>query len=282
MKAEIRRISNDEYHGDREYLSASRMKSAITSMYHFANYKGLGKKKFFDIGSAFELYLTDRKEFMNCVHVYSESQRPEKQFTMGSAINKKWLERLQEQHEIVLTDSEYGMIKKMDEACRKNKTIINLVEAGEFQISVFWEDENGLKVKTRPDITIFLDDKHVILIDIKTTQDASPVGFSSQCRNLNYPFQAIMQIKGLEAAGYFVENYYYLAVEKGDLPLAQLYEFMFEDQTPLRIAYDSISKKIKNWQETGYAPGYEGGCDNEYGIQKLEIGDFYSNKMRNL
>jgi len=281
----IKDLPNEDYHANDTHYSSSRLKDALKSTRHFAKYKPMGYKDYFAIGTAFETLLIEKEKFFDEVVVFDERLRPNKNFTLAAKENKAWKENfwIENKGKTIITPKDYEMIKEMVDECDKNPVIQGLIESGDFQISVFWEDENGLKVKTRPDIVIWTGEKTCVIIDIKSTVSASPSEFSKQAQNLNYPFQAIMQIKGLESLGYFVDSYYWLACEKNiDIPLAQLYEFTFEQQTPMRIAYDSVSKNVKKWKETNKASGYEIGCGNDYGIQTLGLSDWYLNNMKNV
>ncbi len=284
MTAEIRKISNEEYHADKTHVSASRLKLAFKSMRHYANPEPSVHKKAFDLGNVFEYYLTDKASFFQNVFVYSEDRRPDKTMTMAANVNKAWKAKIEQENvgKIIIKNDEYEMIKSMVEECERHPAIMGLIKKADFQISIFFTDKNGLKTKARPDLVIWVDEKTVIVIDIKSTKDASEEGFRKDCQEYHYPFQAIIQILGLEALGVFVDTYYWLAAEKSDhLPMAQLYEFLITDQVALKIAHDSVSKKVIKYNETGNAPGYEEGCDNEFGVKALPLSDYYIKKMRN-
>lgn len=281
---EIRDITNEEYHKDTEFVSASKLKKAFKTMRHYAAPSKNERKPHFDIGHAFEIKLTDPKSYFDEVVVFDENQRPDLSKTMAAYDNYTWKQQFYENHsdKYIITTEDHEMIDKMVKTCEADKVINNLVKRGDFQMSIFW-DHKGLKVKTRPDILIPVIDKKAIIIDIKSTADASPGGFSRQAKKLYYPFQAIMQVIGAEALGYEVVNYYWLAVEKSnDMPLAQLYEFDKGDQDVMRIAFDRIVDKVLHYNKTQEATGYEEGCENDFGIKSLELGQNYLTKMRNV
>lgn len=287
MKAQIHRgMSSDEYHAEKEHLSASRMKQAFKSMRHFEVPEPAKTKKAFDLGNAFEYWLTDRAKFFSKVFVFSVDQRPDKTKTMAAGENEKWKAKIEKENEgkIIIMQKDYEMVKKMVEECERNKPIMAMIKNAEFQISIFWEDEFGLKVKCMPDLVIWLNEEEVMVIDIKSTQDASPRVFASQAMELHYPFQAIMQIKGLEALGLIVKNYYWLVCEKSEhLPIAQIYEFKPDDQDHLRVTYEDISKKILRSRQSGIYPGFQEATENNpFSVMGLEIPDWYIAKVRNL
>lgn len=268
-------ITINDYHEDREYLSSTRVKTALKSMKHFNRYRwATGRKDAFELGNAFETLLLESEKFFDEVIIFEPENRPEQSKGMTSKINKEWKSDFFEDNEskIIISSADYNLIKVMVQECKDNKTIMSLIKESSIQVSIFWEDKNGLKLKTRPDLVLFLDNKKVIIIDVKSTIDASPNGFKSQCQKYNYPFQAIMQILGLESQGWGLDKYLWLAVEKNEsVPMAQLYQFVTEDIDSMRATFNNVSEKIVKGSNTGY----DENCEDTYGIRKLKFSDYY-------
>ena len=83
-----------------------------------------------------------------------------------------------------------------------------LLSQGRCEMTVTWE-EDGLKCKARPDVY-----QPGILIDVKTTRDASPQGFARQVASLKYHLQAAHYLKGVSAvSGLHHETFIFVAVE---------------------------------------------------------------------
>lgn len=281
MKGLVRSLPNEEYHSEEKHYSASRLKKVFKSMRHFKDNEQMGWKKYFDIGNAFELMLTDKKGYFKEVFVFNESLRPDKKHGMTAKANVAWKLSIEAENKgkIFLTKSDHELVKNMCEECLRNKIISQLVGKGEFQISVFWTDKFGLNVKTRPDIVFWLEDNECIIIDIKSCADASPKGFRISAEKLDYPFQAIMQIMGLESQGFKVADYFWLACEKDKrVPLAQLYKFGMAEQLTMKSAYNSVSRKVLKFEESGESKGYDEKSDNEYGILNINLSSYYLNE----
>jgi len=86
----------------------------------------------------------------------------------------------------VLTRSEADRIEGMVAAVRGNRWASELLEAGNAEVSVFADDPvTGVRCKVRPDwLTAGL------ILDLKTTSDASDEGFGKSVANYRYHVQA--------------------------------------------------------------------------------------------
>ncbi len=105
--------------------------------------------------------------------------------------------------------------------------------AGASEVSFFWTDqETGITCKGRAD-WVFRTDAGVILLDLKTTEDAGPEAFPRSCARYGYHMQAPWYVDGWAATtGDIVLGFVFGAVESGWPHVAQAY--MLDD--------DSISK----------------------------------------
>lgn len=92
--------------------------------------------------------------------------------------------------------------------------LIELLAIGIPEQSAFWIDPaTGLLCKCRPDWTHPLADGRVILVDVKTTRDASPNGFSRAVNQYGYHRQAAHYSRGYElASGNEVAAFVFAAV----------------------------------------------------------------------
>jgi len=87
---------------------------------------------------------------------------------------------------------------KMREACLANPFAAQAIETGFKEISAWWIDaETGLLCKARPDI--YLQGAR-ILVDLKTTSDASPKSFAKSCINYGYMKQGAFHTDGFNHA----------------------------------------------------------------------------------
>ena len=84
---------------------------------------------------------------------------------------------------------------------------------GKAETTWMWTDEaTGLQCKCRPD---WLTDDGSLIVDLKTTEDASPAGFRKSIANFRYHVQASWYLDGLErATGKRPEQFIFICVEK--------------------------------------------------------------------
>lgn len=87
--------------------------------------------------------------------------------------------------------------------------IRGIFQRGKPEITMRWQ-EDGLWLKSRPD---FFTDDGLIMLDYKTTEDASPDAFSRQISRMGYDFQAEFYKRGAEANGYENVTFLILAQE---------------------------------------------------------------------
>ena len=83
----------------------------------------------------------------------------------------------------IIKQGEFDQLKNMVEAVMSHRTASTLLSNGQSQVSYFWHDApSGLACKGRADYVR----SDGILVDVKTTQDASPRGFASSCASFRY------------------------------------------------------------------------------------------------
>lgn len=110
----------------------------------------------------------------------------------------------------VITDDIYKTAQAMAEAVKKHPIAVKLLQGGQAESSYFWQ-ENDIKCKCRPD---YLRTDIKCVIDLKTTQNASPDIFIKSAYDYRYHVQAAWYLRGLKTCGIDVENFIFIAVEK--------------------------------------------------------------------
>lgn len=91
-----------------------------------------------------------------------------------------------------------------------------LSKPGQVEQSYFWDDqETGERCKCRPD---WHSDCGRLIVDLKTTEDASPTGFQRSVQKFRYHVQAAWYLQGLGA-----EQFVFIAVEKQPPHLVGVY-----------------------------------------------------------
>lgn len=278
--SKILKISIQDYHADKEHISATSLKLAKKSLALFKMYRDgeleEENKSHFDFGNAFELCLLDSNAG-NYIKIFDADERPEPDKTFASKLNKLWKEEFFNTDKYIINKAgkeSFETIEKMLRSCYQDAAIQKLIKNIDYQSSLYWTDKNGLKLKSRPDIC---QTKKNIIVDVKTTRDGSPEAFSRDLKNFDYPLQAIMQIEGVLATGYMpsVDMYLWLVVEKEPPYSATLYEFTLEDQRWITDEYEYVKKILKQAIDKEFYPSYTQRADNEFGILTAQIPLYY-------
>ena len=128
-----------------------------------------------------------------------------------------------EQGLIAVTYADFMAIKHIHEQIMAIPKARHLLSHGQPEVSHFWTDhDTGVQCRCRPDWT---PDSLPWLLDLKTTTDASPRGFSRSMANYRYHVQAAFYSDGVTATtGQEITNFLFLAVEKESPYAVALYE----------------------------------------------------------
>jgi len=292
-------INIQDYHADREYISATGIKMAKKSLRLYDwNYNRPVKQEekiHFDFGNSFELALLDKIGFEKAVAIrqtetwthmanmarIQETGEPYKSPKL-SAVYKAEDSKFEAYNEgkYIIPDigpQSFQVIECMLESCMRDSVIKKLIEGTEYQLSLFWTDEEtGLKMKTRPDIC---KRKKNVIVNLKTIEDGSPEKFSRDLCNYDYPLQAAVEITGCLKTGLMpdVDNYFWLVVEKSEPYNATIYEF---DKSDISHSMDELAyykNKIAQAKKENLFPGYSDRADNPHGILTARIPSYYYN-----
>jgi hypothetical protein len=116
------------------------------------------------------------------------------------------------------------------DSVRSLPDVAALLSRGSAEVSAFWLDEaTGVHCKCRPDWVSPAGDG-VVLVDLKTCQDASPEGFPKTIARFGYHLQAAWYSKGYEqASGKRVLGFVFACVES-DYPHAAA-AYMLDDES---------------------------------------------------
>ena len=130
----------------------------------------------------------------------------------------------------VLKQDEFNMIRAMRDSINQNSTIRNLLaKVSETEPSVFWTDTaTGVHCKCRPDAIVNFDGR-LIIVDLKTTKDASQNGFAKAVAQFGYHRQAAWYSHGMEVeTGKKVDLFAFVAVEKSPPYDCAIYNLTYE------------------------------------------------------
>lgn len=163
---------------------------------------------------------------------------------------KEWV-GLQDKGALILSADEYDAAQSMREAVLTHPRAAELLSNGNPEVSMFWTDGDGLRVKCRPD---YLGDTGYY-VDLKTTVCAKPNVFGRQAHNLHYHWSAAhTNVVGKGLSGEPNLPYYFIAVEK-ELPFSvcvfetpkELMDLAVDEIMPLYTRY-KLCKEFDQWQ----------------------------------
>lgn len=154
----------------------------------------------------------------------------------------------------ILLGSELYAVERAARAVRESKQAAPYLEAGRAEVTVLWESM-GVKLKSRLD---WVADCGVIL-DLKSTKDASPSGFPKEVANYQTLAQAAFYVDAWKHATGESLPYVLLAVEASAPFAVQTYRVPEHLLEVGRIQYRSwlatLSRCLKTGVWEAYAPG---------------------------
>jgi len=150
-----------------------------------------------------------------------------------------------------VTSSDMRMALAMARAVNRHPYAGELLAEGKAEQSFWWDDlDTEMRCKCRPD---WLRSDGVI-VDLKTTTDASPQGFAKSIANFRYNVQAAHYLNGIKA-----HRFVFIAVEKEAPYAVAVYEL---DDNALgegaRLAARDL-RRIANCRQQQSWPGYSNG-----------------------
>lgn len=252
FKDGVHDITNEEYHSA-SGISRSKLMLLDKSPYHFwyEMYSGLAEKReptpAMNIGSAFHTLLLEPELFAN---EFAVAPKIDRRTTKGKEEYAQFMEANGDK--IMLTDDQYAKASVMASHVRQHEIVTTLLDEAKFEQSIFWTDiETGIQFKTRPDIW-----SSKMVVDLKTTADASVHGFMRSALNYGYYLQAGMAFEACKALGMPFEMFVILAAEK-EAPYVPAVLIM--DQEALQFGIDQFQaykKRLKACLDADKWPGY--------------------------
>lgn len=154
----------------------------------------------------------------------------------------------------VISQDQLDIATGVVESIRKHPKAAALLSGGEAEVSLFWDDsETGYQCKGRVD---YLRPGGVI-VDLKTTKDASLNEFKRSIANFGYHRQQAMYKDGYAAAtGNECAAFVFVAVETKPPYAVGVYMLDDESEQKGRNEYQELLKQFASCQESGEWPAY--------------------------
>lgn len=167
------------------------------------------------LGSAVHKLVLERNDFINEFAIEPICDKRTKD-------GKAEFEKFQSENigKTILKADIYETAKIISDSVLNMQGTANFLKDGKAEQSYFSEID-GVKVKCRPD---FYNENLGLIIDLKTTSDASPNGFMKSIANFNYHIQTAFYSDILRSLGKKVNNFLFIAVETKEPYLVGFYE----------------------------------------------------------
>lgn len=154
----------------------------------------------------------------------------------------------------ILNQQQWDAVHMAANAIKNHPAASKLIGAGKAEQSVYWNDPvTGELCRCRPDW--WRDDN--IVVDLKTTENASKEGFAKSIANFRYDVQAAFYLDGIEkATGKRPRGFVFVAIEKKPPFAVGVYVLDAETLDVARAVYQKDLESYAACQKTGEWPGY--------------------------
>lgn len=273
--------SNEFYHSQNEYCSASTLKKIKQSPAHW-RYEERTETDAFRIGSAYHSYVLEPEKFEEEFFVFDDSvivdvllgegaKRP-----TSTSKYKEWKENelLKAKGKTLLSIQEFLSIKDMKQRLFGHFYTRNLLTNGVAERSHYATIETTtgetFKIRIRPD---FMNVKKRICIDLKSCIDCSTDKFAHDSANLGYHIQAALYADILEhiySPG-LPWTFIFVAQEKKKPFAFQSFECSHQFITQGRYEYEMLLLLWDECIKKEKFPDQKVFAGNKYGIQELNL-----------
>ena len=199
-------ISNAEYHSRKTHLSSTNVRTHKKNKKQFKyslTHELVKQTKAMADGTAVHAFFLERDKFDSDFVIKPADMR------LNTKVGKEWA--LEHQNKIII-DSELGNnLYEMEKSFMDSPARLIYDKQGQSELSYFWDDLGLVKGKCRPD---WISNDGNIVVDIKTTTDASPKGFQKSIANWGYHLQLGWYIRGLQKLGLPAKEFIFIAIEK--------------------------------------------------------------------
>ena len=174
-------ITNAEYHGRKTHLSSTNIRTFKKNRKQFEyglTHELVKQTKAMADGTAVHAFFLERDKF-NTDFIIKPAD-----IKLNTKVGKEWA--LENQSKIII-DSELGNnLYEMEKSFMDSPAKLIYDMEGQTELSYFWDDLGTIKGKCRPD---WISNDGSIVVDVKTTIDASPRGFQKSISNWGYHLQ---------------------------------------------------------------------------------------------
>jgi len=259
-------MTNEEYHADRSRISKSGLdKIAKSPAHYYAQYldpnaKPDEKTDALILGSAVHSAILEPDDFKGRYATINDTKIINEIGGAKPRSTTKYKEWYAEQLSIVgnkeiISLSDYNYCLLIRDKVRSHPTASVLLASGYAeQTFLFDEPISGAPAKIRMD---WLNLQNGVIVDIKTTEDASPRGFARSVEKYRYHVQDAFYSDGLyQAEGIQIDGFVFIAVEKQQPHNIGVYVLPAGGTQKGRELYQDNCVTYAECLQSGIWPGY--------------------------
>lgn len=206
------------------------------------------------LGSAFHDFVLLPDVFKKTYVVLPED------FNSRTKAGKAEIAEFKKAGKVILKADWMHSIDGMAASIKRHPKASKLLQNGKPEVSIFWVDsDTGLDCRCRPD---FIHDSG-ILVDLKSTVDASPAAFSASAAKFRYHVQDAFYSEGYkQATGSFPRGFVFVAVEKKTPFGVGCYELDDEAKALGRFLFETDLNTLLKAKTSNNWPSYSDEIEN--------------------
>jgi len=197
-------INESDYHAARELVSSSLLKQVRRTPAHARHYMLQGGSQptpAMQIGTATHIATLEPESLDARVAAMPDG------LDRRTKAGKEEYAELAASGRIILAADDYDMVLRIRDSVHAHPAAATLLQGTRAEVTAIWTDAlTGTRCKARADA---LCNSGKVIIDLKTTTDASPDGFARAVVNFGYALQAAHYVEGFRAS-----EMAFIAVEK--------------------------------------------------------------------
>lgn len=236
--------SDDYFKANRINCSGLKLLSKSPLHYKHSLEQSREETQAMKIGSAVHCAVLEQDEFENRYMVLPDGI--DRRTKEGKALYAE----MEVSGKIILSASEHLMVDGVAQSVRSHESASKLLSDGSPEMTVFTEID-GIPAKCRTDWY-----RSNIIVDLKTTEDASADGFQRSIAKYGYHCQAAWYLDCCESAGVEAQHFIFIAVEKTAPYAVGVYELDSASIEVGRVINQRALDKYRQCIESGLWNGY--------------------------
>ena len=256
MKTGIKRnLTGDEYHAGPGISKSGLDLIAHSPLHYWAKYLDPKRQPqestpALRLGTAIHTAVLEPDRFAIEYRVAPQVDRRTKD---GKALWEDFTARCAEDNATPISADDFEICRRIADQVRSHPTAQTLFQTGSAEQSAYWiDEETGVLCKCRPDWL-----SRQVIVDLKSTRDASPSGFQRSAYGFRYHVQAAWYLDGIAATTGKPRDAFIFAAFEKESPFACA--FYYADQSMIeagRAEYRRLLRTYAECMKSGRWPGY--------------------------